>query len=79
MSCVRYSKVVPPDGHATLLDDDRRSSTVFSLQKTFQSGIMMMEIGFRDAYFCVKMFVFDAQSLGTPVNQQVGIWRVVVF
>ncbi|XP_071119812.1 KICSTOR complex protein SZT2-like [Haliotis cracherodii] len=69
----RYSKVVPPDGHATLLDDDRRSSTVFSLQKTFQSGIMMMEIGFRDAYFCVKMFVFDAQSLGTPVNQQMRL------
>ncbi|XP_067679134.1 KICSTOR complex protein SZT2-like [Haliotis asinina] len=69
----RYSKVVPPDGHATLLDDDRKSTMVFSLQKTFQSGIMMMEIGFRDAYFCVKMFVFDAQSLGTPVNQQMRL------
>ena len=70
--CCRYSnsKSVSPTG--VPVTDDKLSNR-YALQKTFTSGIMFVEIGFREEYFCVKMFVLTCMQIGISVNQQVGV------
>ncbi|XP_052100492.1 KICSTOR complex protein SZT2-like isoform X3 [Mytilus californianus] len=59
-----HENFVPDDSH-------RHGSigTVKHLQKTMSGGIMLMELSFREQYFCVKLFVCESSRLGTPVNQ----------
>ncbi|XP_041357997.1 KICSTOR complex protein SZT2-like isoform X2 [Gigantopelta aegis] len=68
----RYSssKSVSPTGNP--VTDDKLSNR-YSLQKTFTSGIMFVEIGFREEYFCVKMFVLTCMQIGISVNQQMNL------
>jgi hypothetical protein len=48
---------------------------VHHLQKTMSGGIMLMELSFREQYFCVKLYVCEHSRLGTPVNQHVCIFK----
>ncbi|XP_060082039.1 KICSTOR complex protein SZT2-like [Ylistrum balloti] len=47
--------------------------TVHYLQKTQAGGIMLMELSFREQYFCVKLFTCEYTRLGVPVNQQLKL------
>ena len=43
------------------------------LQKTLPGGIMLIELGFRDVYFCVNVYALECSRLpvGKTVNRQV--------
>lgn len=47
--------------------------TVHYLQKTQAGGIMLMELSFREQYFCVKLFTCEYTRLGVPINQQLKL------
>ena len=76
-------------GHTTtpshdkfIRDDSRKTGPigiVHHLQKTMSGGIMLMELSFREQYFCVKLYVCEHSRLGTPVNQHVCIFTEQVF
>ncbi|CAG2218549.1 SZT2 [Mytilus edulis] len=59
-----HENFVPDDSHI-----HGSIGTVKHLQKTMSGGIMLMELSFREQYFCVKLFVCESSRLGTPVNQ----------
>lgn len=63
-----HENFVPDDSHI-----HGSIGTVKHLQKTMSGGIMLMELSFREQYFCVKLFVCESSRLGTPVNQHVGL------
>ncbi|ESO95894.1 hypothetical protein LOTGIDRAFT_144386, partial [Lottia gigantea] len=47
--------------------------TSVSLQKTMTGGILLMDIGYREEYFCVKLFVFDYSQISININQQMKL------
>ena len=46
---------------------------VYHLHKVMSGGIMMMELSFREQYFCVKFYVCESYRIGMPVNKHVSI------
>lgn len=44
-----------------------------NLQKTLTGGIIVMELSFRQEFFCVKMFAVDCSQLQVIVNQQMHL------
>ncbi|BFY99733.1 hypothetical protein BsWGS_02773 [Bradybaena similaris] len=44
-----------------------------NLQKTLTGGIILMELSFRQEFFCVRMFAVDCSQLGFIVNQQMHL------
>ena len=61
-------KCNPEDGHIT-----GPIGAVHHLQKTMSGGITLMELSFREQYFCVKLYICEYSRLGTPVNQHVSL------
>ncbi|XP_064625448.1 KICSTOR complex protein SZT2-like [Lineus longissimus] len=51
--------------HFNMVDYSRRSNAVFTLQKTFRipGGIILVEMSYRDMYFCVKLFAYESARL----------------
>ena len=49
-----------------------KSSTCY-LHKAMPAGILLLELSFREQYFCVEMFVCENTRLGIPVNKHVCI------
>jgi hypothetical protein len=45
------------------------------LQKTLPGGIMLIEVGFREVYFCVHVYAFECTRLGIgkTVNKPVSV------
>ena len=56
----------------TTLEDRLRPGDVY-LQKTLPGGIMLIELGFREVYFCVNVYAFECSRLvlRETVNRQV--------
>jgi hypothetical protein len=48
-----------------------KATDTHNLQKTVSGGVLLIEISFREEYFCVKLFTCDHNKLGITVNQQV--------
>lgn len=48
-----------------------------NLQKTLTGGIILMELSFRQEFFCVRMFAVDCSQLGFIVNQQV--YQIILY
>lgn len=52
------------------------------MQKTSPGGIILLELGFKDLYFCVNVYAFECSRLpvGKTVNPQVYIkvtlWKI---
>ncbi|KAH9488738.1 hypothetical protein Btru_059310 [Bulinus truncatus] len=44
-----------------------------NLQKTLTGGIIVMELSFRQEFFCVKMFTIDWSQFNVNVNQQMHL------
>lgn len=66
-----------PSHDKFIRDDSRKTGPigiVHHLQKTMSGGIMLMELSFREQYFCVKLYICEYSRLGTPVNQHVCIY-----
>ncbi|KAL4236752.1 KICSTOR complex protein szt2 [Mactra antiquata] len=51
-------------------DMEYKPTDTHNLQKTVSGGVLLIEISFRDEYFCVKLFTCDHSKLGITVNQQ---------
>jgi len=66
-----------PSHDKFIRDDSRKTGPigiVHHLQKTMSGGIMLMELSFREQYFCAKLYICEYSRLGTPVNQHVCIY-----
>ena len=50
----------------TTLEDRLRPGDVY-LQKTLPGGIMLIELGFREVYFCVNVYAFECSRLAKAV------------
>lgn len=72
-----------PDEDVPAQEIEIKATDTHNLQKTVSGGILLIEISFRDEYFCVKLFTCDHNKLGITVNQQVSIGdrncKIVVF
>nr|XP_022316595.1 KICSTOR complex protein SZT2-like [Crassostrea virginica] len=49
-----------------------KSSTCY-LHKAMPAGILLLELSFREQYFCVEMFVCENTRLGIPVNKHLKL------
>lgn len=52
------------------------------LQKSLPGGVMLIELAFRDVYFCVTVYAFESSSVpvGKTVNPQVRLgWNVLAI
>ena len=59
----------------TSLEDRLRPGDMY-LQKTLPGGIMLIELGFREVYFCVNVYAFECSRLAKAVvNRQVRNWN----
>ena len=47
------------------------------LQKTLPGGIMLIELGFKEVYFCIHVYTFDCSRL--PVGKNVNPQLAVIF
>ncbi|CAH1774976.1 unnamed protein product [Owenia fusiformis] len=56
-------------------DDDKAKSNSIYLQKTLPGGIMLMEVGYSEVYFCVRLYAFESSRIpcGRSVNPQLAI------
>lgn len=48
-----------------------KATETHNLQKTVSGGVLLLELSFRQEYFCVRLFTCDHNKLGITVNQQV--------
>ncbi|XP_052774284.1 KICSTOR complex protein SZT2-like isoform X2 [Mya arenaria] len=51
-------------------DVEIKPSDTHNLQKTVSGGILLIEISFRNEYFCVRLYTCEHTKLGITVNQQ---------
>lgn len=65
-----YRPVLPTEG-TTPQQIEIKATEMHNLQKTVSGGVLLIEISFRNEYFCVKLFTCDHNKLGITVNQQV--------
>ncbi|KAH3695457.1 hypothetical protein DPMN_082917, partial [Dreissena polymorpha] len=56
----------PPPGDEVEI----KPTDTHNLQKTISGGVLLVEISFRNEYFCVKLYTCDHNKLGITVNQQ---------
>ena len=64
-----YEDVLPPGEEIEF-----KATETHNLQKTVSGGILLLELSFRQEYFCVNLFTCDHNKLGITVNQQVH-WK----
>ncbi|XP_050400458.2 KICSTOR complex protein SZT2 [Patella vulgata] len=64
----RASRGKSSDGQNLSTDDT--SLGIINLQKTLTAGIILMEISYREEFFCVKLFVLYITHINTNINQQ---------
>ena len=48
-----------------------KPTDIHNLQKTVSGGVLLIELSFKQEYFCVKLYTCDHNKLGITVNQQV--------
>lgn len=65
-----YEKLTVPEGDNP--PPHSQTSTCY-MCKAMPAGIMLIELGFREQYFCVEMFVCENTRLGIPVNKHVSM------
>ena len=56
---------------AQMEETEIKPTDIHNLQKTVSGGVLLIELSFRQEYFCVKLYTCDHNKLGITVNQQV--------
>ncbi|XP_053393950.1 KICSTOR complex protein SZT2-like isoform X2 [Mercenaria mercenaria] len=62
-----------PSEDTTTQEIEIKATETHNLQKTVSGGVLLIEISFRNEYFCVKLFTCDHNKLGITVNQQLKL------
>lgn len=70
ISVIRWTKGME-DALPPCEEIEIKATDTHNLQKTVSGGILLLELSFRQEYFCVKLFTCDHNKLGITVNQQV--------